>query len=282
MSTTTPNYKLDGPANDNCLSGFQCHNRFGNTCIAIASTDTQIAVPTGVCSGSEITGVAQGNFPDVVTATITDRSDTAGTLGAVRTVTREMVLLAPMFQLNFRSSDLVSEPTSLSASTTGTPITTPPSLTPTASTGSDPNDNLNPASDDASSTPNTTGQGGLSTGVVAGIGVGAALGGILFMAVVGWLWWTCVRKKRQSNTGILAPAEPGKDHGMGYIHSDGTWMAAHPYNQELPVPGPYQTPYSTAQDPYYSNVHPELGDSRTPVELATPESGHPGHAHFKH
>ena len=56
--------------------------------------------------------------------------------------------------------------------------------------------------------------------MVAGVGVGTALGGILFMAVVGWLWWTCVRKKRQGNAGILAPATPGKDHDMGY--SDGT------------------------------------------------------------
>jgi hypothetical protein len=156
-------------------------------------------------------------------------------------------------------------------------ITTPPTLAPTASAGSDLNDNLDSASDDSSSTSNTTGQGGLSTGVVAGVGVGAAIGGILFMAVVGWLWWTCVRKKRQSNTGILTPpAAPGKEHDMGYYHSDDTWMAAHPYNQELPVPAPYQIPYSAARDPYYSNVRPELSDTRTPVELATPESAHPG------
>jgi hypothetical protein len=261
--------------------------------MAIASTDAPIAVATGVCSGATITRVAQATFPDVVTATITDTtSNTLGPFGAVRTVTREMMLLAPMFQLNFKSSDLVSESTSSASTTTGTPpTTTTASLsTPLASTGrSDPNDNLNSSgtSDDASTTPNTTGQGGLSTGAVAGIGVGAALGGMLLMAVLGWLWWK--RRQRRDTASIPALAEaPGNGHDMEYSHhhgSDpGTWGGAvhSPYKQELPFSGSYHQPppHSAGPGPYGGGgVRHELGATLTPVELSTTERGRPGDAH---
>ncbi|AEO56647.1 hypothetical protein MYCTH_2048823, partial [Thermothelomyces thermophilus ATCC 42464] len=102
-----------------CPEGFKCTNKNGNTCIAV---ETGLRVATGFCSGSQLADLAQATFPAFV------------------------VFLAPMFQLNFQSSDLV------------TSTARPPTSASSGQSG---------------------GGSGLSTGATAGIAVGAALGGVL-------------------------------------------------------------------------------------------------------
>lgn len=218
----------------NYLRGYRCTNNFGNTCIAVIHTQTQIAVATGTCSGTEMVGVATASFPDIITVTIPDPSYPASS--AIETVTREMNLFAPMFQLNYKASDLA--PGSSPATTTITQ-TTPPSLTPTTTAGSDANDNTSPS--DSSPIPVASEEGGLSTGAVVGIGVGAALGGIFLVAVLGWLWW---RRRVRRRT------------------DDGTWSEPQEYKQEPFSQLRYTSPGPGGHAPVELD-----GPSHVPVEL---------------
>jgi hypothetical protein len=58
----------------------------------------------------------------------------------------------------------------------------------------------------------------MSTGAVAGVAVGAALGGVLLAALVGWLWWACVRKRRQNEKAghFLSPGAGSWAEGSSY------------------------------------------------------------------
>ncbi|KAK4149950.1 hypothetical protein C8A00DRAFT_18438 [Chaetomidium leptoderma] len=176
-----------------CPEGFACTNRNGNTCIAVISTDApvQTTVATAMCSGSEMVNLAPATFPDIITTTATASS---GGAIAVQTATRSMVLLAPMFQLNYQSSDISAASSSSSSSAAST--------TPTDRTSS--------STDSASSDttlPTPASQGGLSTGAMVGVGVGAALGGILLgiLAVVLFL-----RKRKRTES-----AAAGHDRAGG-------------------------------------------------------------------
>ena len=237
-----------------------------NVCAAMASVGTTIAVPTGVCPGpgSAITSIAQATFPDILTTT-----DKTGPPGAVKTVTREMLLLAPMIQLNFRSSDLAAAP---SPPTTAAPTTTDPATgtNPDADTdadadadsNSDANADSNSGSDanrsdangsgsdasSAGSANNNDSAGGLSTGAVAGVGVGAALGGILLAAVVGWLWWRRARRARFGSEVASTAAEtvPGRHEAD---NTRGAWQGHKP------------------EAPYYHYPQDAGRHSTPPVEL---------------
>ena len=258
MSATTSN--LEELAD--CLRGFWCTNRGGgNACIAVASAGTQMVVATGVCPGSglAITGIAQATFPDIITTTITGTADSAGPAGVVQTVTREMMLFAPMFQLNYKSSDLASA--SSSATTTSSATTASATWT-----NPDPDPDANRSGSDASSVGSANNQGGLSTGAIAGIGVGAALGGILFAAAAGWLWWKKrARKTRQGSVVTSTAAETS--HEVDGSH--GAWQA----HKLEPL---YN--YSS-QDAGRGNAPIELENQRVAAELSTARSP-PSHGRF--
>ncbi|KAK4233191.1 hypothetical protein C8A03DRAFT_19677 [Achaetomium macrosporum] len=205
-----------------CPEGFRCTNRNGNTCIAIVSTGTQTSVATGMCSGSGLASVNQATFPDVitVTTTATDATGTAALSGVVQTVTREMVLLAPMFQLNHQSSDLVQATrpsTTLSTATSGFLSSSAP-IRP----GSGADSETASASAPASS---GNGQGGLSTAATIGVGVGAALGGILLAAVVACVWFKRWRPRRK----VAIPPETSDGESNGkpqpmYVYGPQSWV----------------------------------------------------------
>ncbi|KAK4152980.1 hypothetical protein C8A00DRAFT_15763 [Chaetomidium leptoderma] len=211
-----------------CPQDFSCTNRGGgNVCVAVASVGTQMIVETGVCPGPglAITGIAQATFPDIITTTIT---------GAVQTATREMILLAPMFQLNYKASDLASASSSATtASATGT--------------NQDPDPDANTSGSDASSAASANNQGGLSTGAIAGIGVGAALGGILFAAAAGWLWWKRRKRVRTTRQGSsVASTAPETSHEVD--SSRGAWQAHKP-------------------EPLYYHSSQNAGRGNVPIEL---------------
>jgi hypothetical protein len=103
---------------------------------------------------------SQATFPDVVTVTLTGSATTTTTIDVL---TRRMTLMAPMFQLNYRATDLPG-------ATTGFTHTSSP-------------------------TAAADGQGGLSAGAAAGVGAGATLGAVFLAGVVAWVWR---RKRRQT------------------------------------------------------------------------------------
>lgn len=234
--------------------GFQCGNNDGNTCYANARTDSTVVISTGVCSGTSIVGIAQATLPFAVTTTETAITSTNGAAAAaVKTETPEFTLWAPMFQYNYKASDLESA----SRASTASSATTAPSLglSTTSSASPDPN---------TSSGASTGEQGGLSTGAIAGIAVGAAIGGILLVAIVGCLWWRRGRKRRDAAS---YPAEaPGPSPGTGHwVEADGGLD-----RNELPTKSAW----------YPTGEAPELEDRRGPqgwayvAELPSGPAGH--------
>ncbi|KAK4041293.1 hypothetical protein C8A01DRAFT_14965 [Parachaetomium inaequale] len=147
------------------LKGYKCTNINGNTCIA---AKTQLTIATASCSGSQVVGLGQATIPVIIEITTTETATATSGQGAiaVQTTTEEVLMLAPMFQLNYQASDLE----------TGT--TSPPSATSTDSSAA-------------------TDQGGLSTGAIVGIGVGAALGALLLGAVAILLFMRNRKRQRE-------------------------------------------------------------------------------------
>lgn len=129
--------------------GFDCTWANGQTCVATGSTAT--IVQATVCEDPDQTAPTRKTFPDIVNITSTDSDGSTVTAQVTRTIN----LYAPLFQLNYQPTDLI---TTTTGSTSGT------------TTGSQ-----------STSTGESGGSGGLSTGAAAGIGVG---GGIAALAIV--------------------------------------------------------------------------------------------------
>ena len=216
-----------------------------------------------MCSGAQVVSQARETFPDIITTTATTTTSSGGA-AALQTVTREVTLFAPMFQLNYRPTDLAS------ASTSSQTTTAPPSDTKSSATSS-ASSNTQPTPDPSSS--------GLSTGAIAGIGFGAALGGIFLGAVAILL---LLRHRRRRNAAAAGPPsqEPPQEqqHGGG-----GAWTGVGEDS------GVYHNWKYAAQMPAHSQVGSELAADQdryevwggtTPVELAAgPGNGLVGHAH---
>lgn len=83
--------------------GFTCTNRNGNTCKLMATSTT--AVTTAMCSGSQLVSLAMQTFPRTVVAQGSEGSTVPGST-VMASETAPMMLLAPMFQLNFKQTDL--------------------------------------------------------------------------------------------------------------------------------------------------------------------------------
>ncbi|KAL1838749.1 hypothetical protein VTJ49DRAFT_2247 [Mycothermus thermophilus] len=211
-----------------CPVGYRCDNRNGNTCVADADRGHTTVITTGSCVDGRMVNVGPATLPDLVTFTATDGNSE----GQVVTRTRDMVLLAPMYQLNFKASDLPratgkSSPTTTSRtdstdnaidgkdasetddsadtteSTSSRPTITPPPRTDangntitsdTSNTNTlNPNPNAaNSNSNSAETTTESSNSTGLSIGATAGIAVGAAIFSLL-LAFLAWYFW----QKRQ-------------------------------------------------------------------------------------
>ncbi|KAL2195186.1 hypothetical protein P885DRAFT_41437 [Corynascus similis CBS 632.67] len=217
-----------------CPEGFMCTNRNGNTCIA---TDTDLALATGFCSGSQVANIGQTTFP-----------------------ASDMVFLAPMFQLNFQSSDLES----LSSSTAS-------------------------PSSASTSTEQSGGNAGLSTGAIAGISVGAALGCILLGMLAIILF---IRNRRKKEGPATPTSEWQQTAPPGAPPSD---FGTYKYASELPSAGPdrselpeswhdrFELPVDGSAGYQQDSAHPSSSSyqqqswaGHQSVQL-TPQSGHPSH-----
>ncbi|KAK4158054.1 hypothetical protein C8A00DRAFT_39610 [Chaetomidium leptoderma] len=216
-----------------CPTGYTCGNIDGNTCLAVATAGTPVTATTAMCSGTQLSAVAQAVFPSTAIMTASP--------GGVETVTRGISLMAPMFQLNYQASDLESAPSSASSQTTApTPSTGFVSYT-TGTTAS----STSSASSDSSSAGST--QGGLSTGATIGLGVGAASGGILLTAVVVGVWM-CLRKRARA---AAAAVQAGQDTNVmvfpKHTELENQWAST-----ELPVYSPpVEMPATTGQNHWH-------------------------------
>ncbi|KAK4148650.1 hypothetical protein C8A00DRAFT_19556 [Chaetomidium leptoderma] len=250
-----------------CPEGFKCANQYGNTCMAVIATNApaQTTVATAMCSGSQMVSLAPATFPDIITTTASS-GEGAGT---VETATRRMVLLAPMFQLNYQASDLEA-PTSNTASTTSG----------SAQSSTSPNSSSSGTSSSGTNLPAAAGEGGLSTGATVGIGVGAAVGGIVVGVLALWLF---MRKRKRTAPALAGhdPAMAGPDDRTGvpqpqsqhYYAADGQvvtddagmaqWKNAHFWTHPQPVE-------------LHNEPRAELGETQR-AELPTTGIGRPGH-----
>lgn len=145
--------------------GFSCSvwEDDANTCVKTVIETT--VIQTGNCMGSNSVTLGTKTFPEVITS-------------ETQTHTREMRLLAPMFQLNFQSTDIAT-------ATTSTQL-------PSDSTSSPPDNGPS-----------------LSTGAKVGIGVGVALG-VLLILVSAWL---CLRRRQSSVSSGTHPVPHGAKGG---------------------------------------------------------------------
>ncbi|KAM3501722.1 hypothetical protein MY10362_005339 [Beauveria mimosiformis] len=131
-----------------CPTGYDCTNwnQFGNTCYA---TPKDMTVTTAVRGADGISLQGKYVFPATVSVGVSD--------GSSSTIS---MLWAPMFQLNFRQSDLSSQGATLTAPRTGKT----PSPTSTSS--------------HASGQTGVT-SSSLSKGAIAGIAVGSVMAGLV-------------------------------------------------------------------------------------------------------
>ncbi|KAI0505622.1 hypothetical protein F5B22DRAFT_651556 [Xylaria bambusicola] len=161
-----------------CPSGFQCKHNPGvdgaQTCYSIATTGS---FPVVSCSSGK-----SNDFADyVVPATVTETVGSASTSLAVALI-NTVTIYAPLFQLNFQSTDLPSvNPDRTAASTL-------------SSTHTIPGD---------SSSPTSSAAGGLSTGAKAGIGVGAAVGAIGSIALLTAIFLYYRKRARKSPSELM-------------------------------------------------------------------------------
>jgi hypothetical protein len=237
-----------------CSRGFRCTNHNGNSCIA---TETELTAQTGSCLGTELVNLGQVTYPVFVdmTTTITEATSTGGRGEIAVQTSKPFALLAPMFQLNYRSSDLASSTTS-PLTTTGLSTSDGTTSIASQSTGSD-----TASSDSSDSSVPAADEGGLSTGAIVGIGVGAALGGILLGVLAIWLFF---RNRKQKRAAAVA-AGGGWPETQG---GDGEPQFDYKYPTEMLVPN--------------QQIPSEIWSQPRPVEIGTQPvlaemGGTPGH-----
>ncbi|PQK15722.1 hypothetical protein BB8028_0006g00440 [Beauveria bassiana] len=192
-----------------CPTGYECTNwnQFGNTCYA---TPKEMTVTTAVCGADGISSQGKYVFPATVSVGVSD--------GSSSTIS---MLWAPMFQLNFRQSDLSShEATSSAPRTSKTPSPT--------STSSQ-------ASEQAGATTSSS----LSKGAIAGIAVGSVVAGL----VVGAASIIVIFRHRRHRKVAQAAAAQNLLHEQAKPEMDGqgqnrAWYGQQAEPQEMQAPFP--------------------------------------------
>lgn len=155
--------------------GFKCVNGGAQTCLSLLSTGSYAAV---MCSDGSSNDYGFVEVPKTVVSVVSESTATS--------ILRTVSIYAPLFQLNFQSSDLPSSTQAASTRTTGTQ---------SAETSS------------ASEQPSTN-DGGLSVGAKAGIGAGVGAVALLIIAVAAFL---LLRRRRSSSSPAeLASSSPVK------------------------------------------------------------------------
>ncbi|KAH8890963.1 hypothetical protein GQ53DRAFT_164843 [Thozetella sp. PMI_491] len=182
-----------------CPTGYTCGNNFGNTCFITATSTT---ISTVMC----VNGTNNLGFKTVPDQDV-----------GINTYT----LFAPMYQLNWQSSD---RPDSSSAQQTSTSSAGSSSTPSPASSGTSGNIASQTSPPPAEST------GGLSSGAAAGIGVGATVLVVAIVAAVFFLW----RRKRKGAAAAPLLQPPGLEGYYGrYNTAPKSELSSDPHAYQL-------------------------------------------------
>lgn len=208
-------------------SGYECVNFAGhNGCHVVGNGTTAVTASCG--SGGQYT-TENYSFPDTTSYLTSSKGDKSSSLF---TTTRVAKLFASMFQLNYKATDLPSTTTR-------------------------PTDAI--SSPTSGAEPDSKNSSGLSKGAIAGIAVGAALGGILLL-VVAFLLIRRYRRNRLSQTEVPQStdgADPSK--GSPGLSAGGNNSAYSPQPYSKVSPG-----YSGQETTWTAH---ELQATSKPVEL---------------
>ena len=181
-------------------------------------------------------------------------------------------LYAPLYQLNYQSTDLETRPTS----------TSDPGPTSRKSDGSKSTDGAD-ETDEKDSTDDTS--EGLSTAAKAGIGVGAAVGALALAGALFWYFWV-MRKRRargglESNGGAYSKPPMAGDEvshsGYGAGYSAMHELDDGPRAYEMPLD--HRDPTSAELDASsYGATRVEMDNTQVPIEMPAPEWSRTRHA----
>ena len=185
------------------ISWVSASNTLAQTCVVTATSTSFVTVQCDSGTFVEFSAVTVPN-------TVSDK------------VLSSYVLFAPLYQLNFKASDVPAKTTTTSttptSSLTSTPLTLPTTgiPSPTSSSASSA-----PTSTSASSTTPGTNvpastpdpSGGLSAGAKAGIGVGVALGTLLLVALA-FLFFRQRKRKQNATTTPTDSSAAGTGAGV--------------------------------------------------------------------
>jgi hypothetical protein len=120
------------------------------------------------------------------------------------------VLFAPLYQLNFKESDLPVKTTSQAPTPSSSPASSRPTTSLPSRTSGSPTATSSSATESGSASPTPTPAvdppGGLATGAKIGIGVGVALGVLLLIALA-----VILRGRRKRKERAAAPIGAGQD-----------------------------------------------------------------------
>lgn len=222
--------------------GFQCTNQNGNTCIAVVRVgDSPKTVDTALCSGLEMVSRGPATFPDIIVTTSPATTTSGGAKpAATATITREITLRAPMFQLNFQSTDLVVSPA-------------PSSPLSSSDNSSNRSSNVPPNG----GVQNVDVEAGPSTATIAGAAIGAALGGAIITAVIAWLF---IKKRRDKDRVDL---ETRRDHNESSLSDAKEWG-----NWQVEDGRPIEVEGSASRPPVEVEARAMRYSYRRPAELA--------------
>lgn len=195
-------------------SGYSCSYNPGidkaQTCYKYWSTGS---FPTVQCSSGTSNKFSYVTIPATVAATITPTT-TGGVLTRTTVVINNVLVMAPLFQLNYQASDRI---TASITTATSSPSNSATSQAAESSTG-------------------------LSQGASIGIGVGGA---VIFLIFIGALVLWIRKRKRRPRVMPVLPPDPQKPQEMGslmmYVAEAPTESDAHEVDA-LPKGGTYR-PY---------------------------------------
>jgi hypothetical protein len=240
-------------------SGYACgYDNIGTghaqTCYKYIKTGS---FPTVQCASGSSNKFSYVTVPQTVTAT-PENTVTGAVVTPTVVAISQFLVYAPLFQLNFQSTDITSSTTSAS---TGSGITTSTLTT----------------------TPTQSPSSGLTTGAQAGIGVAC---GILGLFLIGALaWWLRKRSRRSKVIPTLPPPHPfdkpkhiaeaptERDAHEVEANKPGTYAAQQQQHKQHMQPQQYGQQPGVQYTPQYGQ-YPSLEAGQTAPQYTTPPPGH--------
>ncbi|OIW29250.1 hypothetical protein CONLIGDRAFT_633403 [Coniochaeta ligniaria NRRL 30616] len=189
------------------------HSGFSISWVSASSTLAQTCVQTATSTSFVTVQCDSGTFVEFSSVTVPNTISDK--------VLQSYVLFAPLYQLNFKASDVPAKTTSTSGPTsspTSTPLTLPTTGIPSQTSSSSSSSATETGSPTAPAAP--TDASGLSSGAKAGIGVGVALGALLLTALA-ILFFRLRRRKQNMAASTAGTSAVGAGTGAGAVGEKG-------------------------------------------------------------